>query len=119
MSDENLKVVRICDALALAASATKSFMLDISTLPLGNWKFTYEMKITGTGTGAATFKHSLDGVNFVTVAANDTIIAGVTAAAVSFGAWTELPLAAKWLEITVAETGGANAIVVTLDIGVA
>ena len=118
MSDENSKVVRVLDAVSIAASGSCIRKIDLSTLPIYNWTFTYQMKVTGTGTAAATFKHSLDGVNFVDISNNNGIIAGVTAAAVSFGSWAEAPLTAKWLEITVSETGGAQTAIVTLDIGV-
>lgn len=118
MSDENLKVVRLLDAVSITASGSCIRKIDLSTLPIYNWTFTYQCKVTGTGVVAGTFKHSLDGVNFVDVTENNGIFTGGAVAAIKFGSFAEAPLTAKWLEITVTETGGAATAVVTLDIGV-
>lgn len=112
------RVVRVWNEETITASGSISTVVNLKDLTVTDLaKLVAQTLIASAGAAVVTitYKHSLDGVTFIDIAAANAMTAGLSPGS-ALAAFTESPIAAEFLEITATESGAVDADL-TLDIG--
>jgi len=113
--------MRLFLSKSIAASQNAvSSVIDLSAFSLDGF-FGCQVALTGDGTAKVQWGVSIDGTNFIySDAVSDDIVTAHTKTSGPGSDGKDIyqfsPTTARWLKIKVTETGGANGIVVTVDI---
>ena len=121
MGDNIINTKLIFDAVTVAASAdSTSDALDLKNRPEGY--FSLQVTLTGTGTAKIEYLLSNNGSDYLVPSEAEDIVTAHTVASGPGADGKDIyifePEMTKFMKIKVTETGGANAVVVTITLAV-
>ncbi len=122
MANSFVKTTRLFSAEAIVASGSStSAAIDLRNIAQEGY-FSIQLVVTGDGTAKVEYQCSDNNSVFIEPAGASDIVTGFTKtsgpSSDGKGFYSFAPEPCGWMKIKVSETGGANAIAVTLDIAI-
>jgi hypothetical protein len=124
LRDREITVIKVFNAQSIAASGTATNpgnAIDLQRVA-PNGFFSIQYLITGDGTAKIEYLLSNDGETFVEPTGSSDIGSSLTKTTGPGSDGKDIlvftPMLARWMKIKVTETGGAAAVVITLDLAI-